>query len=143
MSTSNETVVLLREILSRITALEMSVGVGSVGDAKPSATANNALAASVVGFDKYSSEFLDPFVQACTRLGGDAQKVGAIVNAAWLEQRKLIVMAAACKEPAQSSLQGLLSGIAAKVKECSNAINRNEWEKHTKAVSEGMSCLNW
>lgn len=143
---SNDIMPMLKEILSRISVLESKIeGSGSGGAAAPATNMSGAgdLPASVKGFDSYSSALLDPFESACNKLGGDAQAAGAIVKSAWQEMRKIIVMAAACKEPSQAALPGLLTGVSSKIKEASAVVKRNEWEKHTKTVSEGLSCLNW
>jgi hypothetical protein len=76
-------------------------------------------------------------------LGGDAQTAGQIVKEGFDELRKLLLAAAACKEPAKEQLPTVLAGIGSKIKAASAAIKRNEWEKHTKTLSEGIGCLNW
>ncbi len=140
---ASDVVPLLKEILARLSVLEGKVG----GSESNSNVSNNSTTSdvppSVKGFDAYSTSFLDPFENACNKLGGDAQTAGSVVKKAWLEMRKIIVMAASCKEPDQASLQSLFSGVSSKIKEASTVINRNEWEKHTKTISEGISCLNW
>jgi adenylyl cyclase-associated protein len=52
-------------------------------------------------------------------------------------------MASACKEPPQAALAPLLGDISVKMKDLSSAVQRNEWEKHMKTLSEGVQCLNW
>ncbi len=132
---------ILKEILSRISVLEGKIeGSAPAGDAN---AGTGDLPPSVKGFDKYCSAFLDPFEIAYNKLGGDAQLAGAVIKSAWHEMRKVLVIAAACKEPAQAALPGLLAGVIAKIKESSNVVKRNEWEKHAKTCSEGISCLNW
>lgn len=144
---SSDIVPLLKEILSRISVLEAKVGSGSAagsGSASSSSAGGaGELPASIRAFDAYCASALDPFEAACNKLGGDAQVAGAIVKAAWSEMRKVLLMASKCKEPAQAALMPVLSGVVAKIKEASAMIKRNEWEKHSKTVSEGMSALNW
>jgi adenylyl cyclase-associated protein len=98
---------------------------------------------SIERFDRYTLECLDPFVAVCSKLGGDAFLVGTVIKEAWSEMRKILVLASNCKEPPQAGLPALLAGVSSKIKECSKLINRNEWEKHTKTCSEGISSLNW
>ena len=98
---------------------------------------------SIRAFDSYCLAQLNPFVAACDKLGGDAAIMGQLVKEAWAEKRKFLLIASACKEPAQAALPGLLGGLAGKMREISAAVKRNEWEKHTKTCSEGVQCLNW
>ena len=56
------------------------------------------LPASVKGFDAYCAASLDPFFAAATKLGGDAEKGGKIVQEAWGELRSFICMANASKQ---------------------------------------------
>ena len=144
---------MLQSISDRLTNIECSLGTvpgkasprassaGSSGGSTGSST--EELSRSIKGFDAYCDTFLTPFVAACDKLGGDAQKGGYIIKAAWAEMRSFLLMASKCKEPAQTALPNLLVGIANKMKELSGAIQRNEWEKHMKTLSEGASCLNW
>jgi len=98
---------------------------------------------SIKAFDSYCTEFLDPFVAVCKKLGGDAEAIGNAVKNAWLEMRKFLLKATACKEPPQASLATHLAGVAAAMHTVSESVKRNEWEKHTKTCSEGVQCLNW
>lgn len=60
-----------------------------------------------------------------------------------MELRTFLLKASACKEPPQASLPQALAPLAAKMKEISAVVKRNEWEKHTKTVSEGLGAVNW
>jgi adenylyl cyclase-associated protein len=86
---------------------------------------------------------VDPFVAACDKLGGGAANLGKLIKEAWLEMRAVLHKATACKEPTQAALGPVLGGVVAKMKEVSNAVQRNEWEKHAKTCQEGVQCLNW
>ena len=144
---------MLQSISDRLTNIESSLGTvpgkaasgASSAGSSDGSTGSNAeeLSRSIKSFDTYCDTFLTPFVAACDKLGGDAQKGGYIIKAAWTEMRSFLLMASKCKEPAQTALPGHLAGIASKMKELSGAIQRNEWEKHMKTLSEGASCLNW
>ena len=98
---------------------------------------------SVKAFDAYCTACLDPFVAAATKLGGDAEKGGKFVKEAWGELRAFIHMASACKEPPDTDKQKLMEGIHTKLKAIGGLIQRNEWERHLKTISEGSGCLNW
>ncbi|CAM9348930.1 unnamed protein product [Ectocarpus fasciculatus] len=131
---------LLQSIADRLAGIEAHLGLSSGGSASgPSLH----LPRSIRAFDAYTAAQLDPFVAACNKLGGDAATVGGHVQGAWMEMRKFLLMASACKEPAQSALPPLLAGVAGKMKEVAGCVNRNEWEKHTKTCAEGVQCLNW
>jgi adenylyl cyclase-associated protein len=132
---------LLTQILSRLSTIEDKLAIPSDGAGSGSSAGD--VPRSIKAFDSYLSEKLTPFHEVCTKLGGDAAVAGNIVKDAWQECRAFLLMATACKEPAQAALPGLLTKLGGKLKEISDAVNRNEWEKHTKTCSEGMACLNW
>lgn len=123
--------------------LNIQAGLGSSAIVAQSQQGTAEVPKSIKAFDEYSSLHLDPFVAACDKLGGDAQKGGALVKAAWGGMRAYLLMASACKEPPQAALAPLLGDIALRMKDLSSAVQRNEWEKHMKTLSEGVQCLNW
>lgn len=129
---------MLKTILSRLDVIESHLGVSSSGSDNQEETPR-----SIKAFDAYMNDSVEPFVSACNKLGGDAEKLGRLVKEAWLEMRSVLFTASACKEPPQAALQGVLGGVVAKMKEISNCVERNEWEKHAKTCSEGVQCLNW
>lgn len=138
---SAELLPLLQTILARLDSIESKIG-GSEVEKKIDGVPE--LPRSIKAFDSYSTSNLDPFVAACTKLGGDAQVLGSNVKEAWGELRKFLLLATACKEPAPAAVQGLLGGMSAQlklIKEMSK--NRNEWERHTKTCDEGIACLSW
>mmetsp|Transcript_760 Transcript_760/g.1260 ORF Transcript_760/g.1260 Transcript_760/m.1260 type:complete len:458 (-) Transcript_760:133-1506(-) len=137
----SEVVPLLQSIANRLEAIELHLGITGGGNA--SASGSEDLPRSIRAFDAYCRDNLDPFVEACDKLGGDAATVGHLVKDAWNEMRSFLIMATACKEPPQTSLGPLLSKIGEKTREISNCVQRNEWEKHTKTCQEGVQCLNW
>lgn len=143
---TDKSLAILNEILAKVTNIESKIGSGggtsSVSAPAASGGAGGA-AAFVAGYDKYCREYLDPFVASCDKLGGEAAKAGDIIKQAWGELRTFLVMASECKEPNQAEMGPLLEGISSKVKEASSLVKRNEWEKHTKTVSEGIGCLSW
>jgi hypothetical protein len=146
----NSVIPLLQQILSRLATLEERMGVSAPAAANTAtaapaaaAAAAPALAASVKAFDDYCTAFLNPFVDAATKLGGDAQAGAELIRDAWKETRAVILMSTVCKEPAQAEFGAVLSGVSNKVKAVSSLVKRNEWEKHTKTLSEGVNAVNW
>lgn len=138
---SNDNVVaLLNQVLARLSAIEAKVGGGAGGSSSDAAP---GLPPRIVAFDAYSTANLDPFVAAYTKLGGDAEKAGNNIKEAWQAMRSFLLLATACKEPAQTALPALLKDLSAKLTAAKTFVNRNEWENHTKTLSEGISCLNW
>jgi adenylyl cyclase-associated protein len=137
---SPDVVALLNQVLQRLSVIEAKIGSGA-GEVSTDAAAG--LPPRIVAFDAYCAANLDPFVAACDKLGGDAQAAGAIIKQGWAEMRSFLLMATQCKEPAQAALPGLLGPLAAQLQAAKKLVNRNEWENHTKTVSEGISCLNW
>lgn len=145
----NSVIPLLQQILSRLAVLEERIGVSSPAastTAAPTAAASAApatLAASVKAFDDYCTSFLNPFVEVATKLGGDAQAGAELIRDAWKETRAVILMSTICKEPAQAELAAVLTGVSNKVKSVAGLVKRNDWEKHTKTLSEGVNAVNW
>lgn len=131
---------LLNQVLARLSVIEAKIGGGAGGSSSDAAP---GLPPRIAAYDAYCTAYLDPFVAACTKLGGDAEKAGNNIKEAWQAQRAFLLMATACKEPAQSSLPSLLKDLSVKLSAAKTLINRNEWENHTKTLSEGISCLNW
>lgn len=141
---SNDNVVaLLNQVLSRLSVIEAKVNGGSSATGSNEAAAAPGLPPRIAAYDAYCAAYLDPFMAACNKLGGDALAAGNNIKEAWNEQRAFLVMATQCKEPPQTALPGLLGNLGAKLQAAKKLVNRNEWENHTKALSEGISCLNW
>jgi len=132
---------LLNQVLARLSVIEAKIGGGAGGSSSDAAAPG--LPPRIAAYDAYCTAYLDPFVAACTKLGGDAEKAGNNIKEAWQAQRAFLLMATACKEPAPASLPSLLKDLSVKLSASKTLINRNEWENHTKTLSEGISCLNW
>lgn len=132
----------LELIAERLANIEKALGISSGSDNK-GANSSSELPRSIKAYDSYCSSYLDPFVSACTKLGGDAAIAGGLIKDAWGEMRIFLLRATACKEPAPSALPGLLSPIFDKVKALDKAIKLNDWEKHMKTCKEGSQALNW
>ena len=62
---------------------------------------------------------------------------------AWLEMRTVLHKAVCCKEPAPAAMPAVLQDVVNKMKEVSNAVERNDWEKHAKTCSEGMPIIHF
>jgi hypothetical protein len=140
---SNEVLPLLNAILARLSVIEDKIGVETTGGDASVADVPKLIKA----FDAYCAECLDPFVAVCEKLGAaadspDIVEIGNNIKGAWVELRAFLLMASACKEPAKMD-GSILSGLATKIKAAGAVIKRNEWEKHAKACSEGIACLNW
>ena len=141
---SSESIVpLLHEILSRLSLLESKIGSGGNDGSAGSSSLTADIPRSVVAFDDYMSTFVEPFVSASGKLGGDAHSSALLVKEGFDELRDVLLKAAACKEPSKEQLPTLLAGISAKIKAANSAVKRNEWGKHTKTLSEGIGMLNW
>jgi len=135
-----EVLSVLQDIASRLSLIEQHLGIeGSL----TIADSISELPKSIRGFDTLCTESLSPFVDACQKLGGDAASVSQLVIDAFSELRKFLLMASACKQPAEAELRPFLAGLASKMKAIGGLCQKNTWEKHTKTVSEGIGCLNW
>lgn len=134
---------MLKTILARLDNIESHLGVAGGAGGSGGAGGAAEVPRSIRAFDAYVADSVDPFVAACDKLGGDAANLGKLIKEAWLEMRAVLLQATACKEPAQAALGPILAGVVAKMREVSNAVQRNEWEKHAKTCAEGVQCLNW
>lgn len=134
---------LLQSISSRLNLIEEHIGIQGSSQSKSSSSNAVEIPRSLRAFDSFCTESLVPFVNACTKLGGDAATAGRLVTEAFSEIRILIEIATACKEPSQAQLTSLIAPLGRKMKSIGDLTKRNEWEKHTKTVSEGMGCVNW
>lgn len=118
---SAEILATLQSIEKRLSAIENKMGNGGSSNATVAGDAtvslDNELPRSIKAFDDYCVSSLNPFVAACKKLGGDAEKGGNLVADAWGEMRGFLLMASKCKEPAAAAVQPLLAGISGKIKE--------------------------
>ena len=143
MSTEFNTQVikLLTDIQSRLSIIESKINSDESSSSTSSTTIT--LPKSIQAYDEYITLYLDPFLTICNKLGGGALESGLLIKDAWNEMRNFLLMSTYCKEPTQVKLNSLLLPLTEKVKACSAAVKRNEWEKHTKTLSEGVGCLSW
>jgi adenylyl cyclase-associated protein len=132
---------LLQDILARLGNIEANLNISSTGGGSASGTAE--VPRSIRAFDAYAAEKLDPFVAACTKLGGDAATLGQFIKESWMEMRLYLLRAAACKEPTPLELPSVFGPVAARIRDANAMIKRNEWEKHAKTCAEGVQALNW
>ena len=86
---------LLTNIADRLSNIEAHLGLASGSASGSSAT--EELPRSIKGFDSYFNSTVVPFVEVCTKLGGDAVGLGNAVKDAWTEQRSFLLMASKCK----------------------------------------------
>jgi hypothetical protein len=128
---------MLPSIIDRITTIETNIGVSP--SSSSSSTNVIEIPKSIKAFDSYITAFLDPFIATTINLGSDVEKAGQIIQSAFLEMRKFLLLASKCKEPSDVAVvRGLLAALFTKNSDLSKLINRNEWEKHIKTLSEGL-----
>ena len=139
---SAEIFTILKDIQERLSNIESGMGRTSNSPPPPKSDASE-IPRGIKAFDEYSRNFLDPFVEACKKLGGDAMTGGNLLKEAWIELRSFLQMASVCKEPPSAGLPLLLGNLSAKIKAVTNAVQRNDWEKHMKTLNEGVQSLNW
>jgi adenylyl cyclase-associated protein len=121
---SSEIVPLLHQILSRLSSIEGKVGLSSPESGDKAVDSSADSPRSVKEFDSYASAFLDPFVAACEKLGGDCTSIGLVVKEAWAELRAIILMASKCKEPLQAVLPQILAPLSSKLKEAKALVKK-------------------
>lgn len=90
---SSDLLPLLQSIANRLGAIEEKIGISSGEDAGDA----EELPRSIKAYDAYFNESVQPFVDACNKLGGDAVKIGNAVKEAFSEKRNFLEMAAKCK----------------------------------------------
>jgi len=138
---------ILTQILSRLSVIETKIALGGGSGGGGAAEEGGAdLPPSVAKFDSYLAEFMGPFVASCNALGGDCAVSGAGIEAAWEAMRAFLLMASACKAPADADLMGLLmvpGGVAEKMKAVSGNVKRGDHERHCKALMEAVGAMNW
>ena len=139
---------ILQNIQQRLSNIESGMGQSTISapssDSTPQSNSDaSGIPRSITAFDEYSSNFMDPFVAACKKLGGDAATGGNLLKDAWNELRSFLLMASACKEPPAAGVPPLLVSLSAKIKAVTSAVQRNDWEKHMKTLNEGVQSLNW
>jgi adenylyl cyclase-associated protein len=126
---------ILQSIEKRLAAIESKMGVTvSSNDSSTGTGAGEDLPRQIKAFDDYCLRCLDPFVSACTKLGGDVEKGGKLVAALWNEKRTFFLMASKCKEPA--NIASTLTVMSSKLKELGNLVQKNDFENHMKTLSE-------
>jgi hypothetical protein len=141
---NTQVIKLLTDIQSRLSIIESKINSDeSSTSASSSSSTTITLPKSIQAYDEYTTLYLDPFLTICNKLGGGALESGLLIKDAWNEMRKFLLMSTYCKEPTQVKLNSLLIPLTEKVKACNVAVKRNEWEKHTKTLSEGVGCLSW
>ena len=86
---------------------------------------------------------MKPFLEICRKLGADCEAVSHLVEKVWSQQRELLLLATACKEPDQEGLQGAFAGIAGTVREIGAAVRRTPMENNVKTIFEGVQSLSW
>ncbi|CAM9626675.1 unnamed protein product [Chrysoparadoxa australica] len=139
----------LEELESRLAQVEASTGLsptsskGGVAGFKAPAAASSSSSPFVTAYDEYSTRCLNPFLAVTKTLGGAAETGGEIVGRAWAAQRAFLVMASQCKKPAQDKMGSLLADVSAEIKAANSNVSRDEFENHTKTISEGLGCLSW
>jgi hypothetical protein len=144
--TDSTTLPLLQEILARLTVIESQLGVSHTASSAVVATVavvTPAATPAVLAFDEYLAAKLDPFLVASAKLGGDADAGAKAVQAVWQEMRQLLVMSTQCKEIAAADQQKVFSELSTKMKVVASLQKRNEWERHLKTLSEGVTACNW
>jgi adenylyl cyclase-associated protein len=141
----SDTLALLQTIVSRLDAIEAKLG------SAPSSSSSSGSSSSSAGddhpairaYDAYCRENLEPFLAAARELGGGAEVASSFVERGWNKQREFLVKATQAKKPSMPDRQAALADITTIIGEASRAIERDDWENHYKAVSEGIQCLTW
>jgi adenylyl cyclase-associated protein len=147
----NTIIAKLENITSRLEAVEAR----GAGGAAPAASAaaggggggggSGEVAPAVAAFDSFISERLAPFVASSKGLGGDAAGAGAIVEEAFAELRKILVVASKSKQPDQATFGKLLEPLGKKLQAAQELKGKRTLThvNHASTVAEGLAALSW
>ena len=134
---NTEILSILQSIEKRLSVIESNMGNNSsVAGNVAVVGGSDDLPRSIKAYDEYCQNSLIPFLSASAKIGGDAEAGGKLIEGAWCEMRKFLLMASKCKEPAATAVPPLLSGLVAKLKDISALTKKNEYERHLKTLSE-------
>lgn len=158
---------LLTDVLSRLEALEASVGTTgrpsikapakgessrrlSVSQHGPPAPGKMSSAAAgevpvVKAWDAYVKESVVPFTETCDSLGG-LDTIGDDIKSAWEGIRFVIVLASRAKAPSEdlgTALAPHIKGTQDAVKAIRAAKVDRDFDRHYKAICEMLGCLSW
>jgi len=129
---------------SLIARLEKSVAkLEKVGGGNDSSASGDSLPASVVAYDEFVEEFLDPYYSASSVLGGIIDQQAKLFQAVSTEHRNFLLLVANHSEPSKPEVFTEL------VKPLSEAVNKLgtlrdlDHKNHCSAINEGAMAFGW
>ncbi|RHY35445.1 hypothetical protein DYB32_000108 [Aphanomyces invadans] len=112
--------------------------------AAPSSSPSAPIAHGFVAYDVFSTAFLQPFLEACEKLGPEVAKYGAIVRRAFDAQRNYLLAASLSQKPSTGPVKGLLAPIQEAIREMHDLCDlRSEFANHQHMLYEGLQTLEW
>ena len=100
----------------------------------------------VVAYDEILSGPFKTYCELSQKIGGDVGTHGAMVEAAFQEQRQFLVIVSKSKKPAANDLQPLLLSTSNKIQEIQEFREKNRrsiYFNHLSAISESIPALGW
>ena len=100
----------------------------------------------VVAYDEILSGPFKTYCELSQKIGGDVATHGAMVEAAFQEQRQFLVIVSKSKKPAANDLQPLLLSTSNKIQEIQEFREKNRrsiYFNHLSAISESIPALGW
>lgn len=132
----------LEQVTSRLETLKVGGGSSSSGASNSAAS----VAPQVAAYDNYVSEYLQPFLNTCDKIGAPLDKAKAIIQTGFAEVRALIDRASKSKKPSDEELAPALAPISKVMNDLQNLRMDNRQSpffNHLYAIDEGMKCLAW
>lgn len=148
---------ILDNVLERLVAVEVKLGVTPPAVPSPSAAAAAIGSTAVVAeddedvpprlaaYDAHVSRALDPFAASCAALGPGMEGVGGDVRAVWDGMRVIVELGAKYKRPKDPA-----AAIQPHLKPCQEAMAKvraaridRKFDWHLKAVMEMLACVSW
>jgi adenylyl cyclase-associated protein len=123
---------------TRLAAVEGKLGLPSPATAPSLSPATSS--EIVTNFDQFVAEKLNPFVATSTQIGGKVESLGKGVENAFGKLRDVLVFASESKKPSGTDFMAPLQEAVSAVQKLRE---RDEFENHEKACSEGIPALGW
>jgi len=107
---------------------------------------DGSVAPFVEAFDEIVAGPFKTYCELSSKIGGDVQTHGVMVEAAFKSQREFLVIASKSKKPLDKDLQSLLLPLSTKLSEIQEFREKNRrsiYFNHLSAISESIPALGW
>lgn len=135
--------------LEKVAARLENLSVGSSGSSSSSASSSGSdvgVPPMLAAFDTFVANFVNPFFEASTKIGGDLTPAAENWKQGFAEQRKFLEVASQSKKPDAKVIQDLLaptSKLLASTVDYRNSKRTSDLFNHLSTLSEGIPALAW